>query len=221
MTDQSVYLLAPASNQLPWTQGRDSETPKVTSAHKAEVRDRIIQAAIESFSQTGYDKTKMDDISRRLGLSKGTLYLYFKSKEDLFLGVCETSLKAGDGHDAHLFTKKENAASDAEEIFDNIRRRERGNDRVMLEMVVESTRNPRLKKAMYEYHLKVHEHVLEGLKKKVGEGFIRKDVDVAGLAIALVALYDGLAVNRMLGVSDSVNKKAWVAMLKAVIAGSS
>ncbi|HVX03046.1 MAG TPA: TetR/AcrR family transcriptional regulator [Nitrososphaera sp.] len=195
--------------------------PKVTSAHKAEVRDRIIQAAIESFSQTGYDKTKMDDIARRLGLSKGTLYLYFKSKNDLFLAICEMSMKDNDTQDAHLFTKKENAASDAEEIYDNIRRRERGNDRVMLEMVVESTRNPRLKKAMYEHYLRVHEHVLEGVKKKIDQGFIRKDVDASGLAIALVALYDGLAVNRMLGVSDSVNKKAWVAMLKAVIAGSS
>lgn len=195
--------------------------PKVTSAHNAQVRDRIVQAAMESFSQTGYDKTKMDDISRRLGLSKGTLYLYFKSKEELFLGVCERNMKAGDNQDAHLFTKKENAASDAEEIYDNIRRRERGNDKVLLEMVVESTRNPRLKKVMYEHHLKVHEHVLEGLKKKTEEGFIRKDVDALGLAMALVALYDGLAINRMLGVSDPVNKRAWVAMLKAVIAGYS
>lgn len=221
MTDQSVCLLPPARTIYYEHSGRGLGMPKVTSAHKAEVRDRIIQAAIESFSQTGYDKTKMDDIARRLGLSKGTLYLYFKSKNDLFLAICEMSMKDNDTQDAHLFTKKENAASDAEEIYDNIRRRERGNDRVMLEMVVESTRNPRLKKAMYEHYLRVHEHVLEGVKKKIDQGFIRKDVDASGLAIALVALYDGLAVNRMLGVSDSVNKKAWVAMLKAVIAGSS
>jgi hypothetical protein len=88
-------------------------------------------------------------------------------------------------------------------------------------MAVESTRNPRLRKAMHEHHLRVHDHVLEGLKKKMDEGFIRKDVDAAGLAIAFVALYDGLAVNRLIGISDSTNKKAWVAMLKAVIAGSS
>ena len=49
--------------------------PKVTSLHKNEVRNRIIHAAIESFGQTGFDRTKMDDIAKRLGLSKGTLYL--------------------------------------------------------------------------------------------------------------------------------------------------
>jgi AcrR family transcriptional regulator len=195
--------------------------PKVTELHKSEVRERIIRAAMESFTQTGYDKTKMDDIAKRLGLSKGTLYLYFKSKEDLFLAICEHNMQEGKDDDAKLFVKKENAASDAEQIYDNIRRRERGNDRIILEMAVESTRNPRLRKAMQDYRANVHEHVLEEIKKKVEDGFIRKDVDINGLAVALVALYDGLAVNRMLGLSDSTNKRAWVAMIKAMIAGSS
>lgn len=195
--------------------------PKVTSMYKAEIREKIIQAAIESFSQTGYDRTKMEDIAKRLGLSKGTIYLYFKSKEDLFLAICEYNIQRSDKEDAGLFVKKENVATDAEQIYDNIRRREQGNDRVMLEMVAESARNPKLKKAMYELHVKVHDHVMEGVRNKIEDGFLKKDADAASLAIALVALYDGLAVNRMLGVSDSANKKAWVAMLRAMIAGSS
>jgi len=195
--------------------------PKVTSMYKAEVKEKIIQAAIESFAQTGYDRTKMEDIAKRLGLSKGTIYLYFKSKEDLFLAICEYNMQQGDKEDAGLFVKKENVATDAEQIYDNIRRREQGNDRVMLEMVAESARNPKLKKAMHELHVKVHEHVMEGVRSKIQDGFIRQNADAESLAIALVALYDGLAVNRMLGVSDVANKRAWVAMLRAMIAGSS
>lgn len=195
--------------------------PKVTSMYKAVVKEKIIQAAIESFAQTGYDRTKMEDIAKRLGLSKGTIYLYFKSKEDLFLAICEYNMQQGDKEDAGLFVKKENVATDAEQIYDNIRRREQGNDRVMLEMVAESARNPKLKKAMHELHVKVHEHVMEGVRNKIEDGFLRRDADAESLAIALVALYDGLAVNRMLGVSDAANKRAWVAMLRAMIAGSS
>lgn len=194
--------------------------PKVTSMYKAEIKEKIIQAAIESFAQTGFDRTKMEDIAKRLSLSKGTIYLYFKSKEDLFLAICEHNIRS-DEEDAQLFVRKENVASDAEQIYDNIRRREQGNDRVMLEMVAESARNPKLRKSMYELHVKVHDHVMRQIRNKIEEGFLRKDVDAASLAIALVALYDGLAVNRMLGVSDAANKKAWVAMIKAMIAGSS
>lgn len=188
--------------------------------YKAEIKEKIIQAAIESFAQTGFDRTKMEDIAKRLSLSKGTIYLYFKSKEDLFLAICEHNIRS-DEEDAQLFVRKENVASDAEQIYDNIRRREQGNDRVMLEMVAESARNPKLRKSMYELHVKVHDHVMRQIRNKIEEGFLRKDVDAASLAIALVALYDGLAVNRMLGVSDAANKKAWVAMIKAMIAGSS
>jgi AcrR family transcriptional regulator len=189
--------------------------------YKAELKEKIIQAAVESFSQSGYDKTKMEDIAKRLGLSKGTLYLYFKSKEDLFVAICERNIQQSDSEDAGFFVRKENVASDAEQIYDNIRRREQGNDRVMLEMVAESARNPKLKKSMYELHLKIHDHVMQNIKSKIDEGFIRKDVDAASLAIALVALYDGLAVNRMLGISEVTNKKAWVVALKAIIAASS
>ncbi|HEX7033941.1 MAG TPA: TetR/AcrR family transcriptional regulator [Nitrososphaera sp.] len=194
--------------------------PKVTSMYKAELKEKIIQAAIESFSQSGYDRTKMEDIAKRLGLSKGTIYLYFRSKEDLFIAICERNIQKSDKEDAGFFVNKENVASDAEQIYDNIRRREQGNDRVMLEMVAESARNQKLKKSMYELHLKVHDHVMQSIKAKIDAGFIREDVDVASLAIALVALYDGLAINRMLGISEATNKKAWVTALKAIVAAS-
>jgi AcrR family transcriptional regulator len=189
--------------------------------YKAEIKEKIIQAAVESFAQTGFDRTKMEDIAKRLGLSKGTLYLYFKSKEDLFLAICEHNIQRGDKEDAGLFVSKENIASDAEQIYDNIRQREQGNDRVMLEMVAESARNPKLRKSMYELHLKIQDHVMQQVRNRIEEGFLKKDADAASLAIALVALYDGLAVNRMLGISDATNKKAWVTMIKAMIAGSS
>jgi len=195
--------------------------PKVTSIYKAEIKEKIIQAAIESFAQTGFDRTKMEDIAKRLGLSKGTIYLYFKSKEDLFLAICEHNIQQSDKEDARLFVRKEDITSDAEQIYDNIRRRERGNDKVMLEMVAESARNEKLRKAMYEFHLKVHDHVVNAVKTKIEEGFLEKDVDASSLAIALVALYDGLTVNRMLGLSDATNKKAWVTMIRAIVAGSS
>jgi AcrR family transcriptional regulator len=195
--------------------------PKVTTIHKAEIRQKIIQAAIEGFGQTGFDRTKMDDIAKRLGMSKGTLYLYFKSKEELFLAICEHHLQESDEQDSTFFTKKENIAADAGQMYDNIRRRERGMDKVMLEMVVESARSPKLRKVMQQYQSMIHRHVQEEIKKKVGEGFVRKDVEINGLAVALVALYDGLALNRTLGMSESDNRKAWVATVHAIINGLS
>ena len=67
--------------------------PKVTSQYKTDVKERIVQSAIECFSKYGFDRSRMDDIAHTADLSKGTLYLYFKSKEDLFFAICENNLK--------------------------------------------------------------------------------------------------------------------------------
>ena len=47
----------------------------------------ICTAALEVFSEKGFAAAKLDEIARRAGVSKGTLYLYFKDKEDLFRAV--------------------------------------------------------------------------------------------------------------------------------------
>ena len=83
-------------------------------------------------------------------------------------------------------------------------------DKVMLEMVGEASRNSRLKKVMHQYQLMIHDHVAEVIKRKADEGFVRKGIVV-----------DGLAVNRMLAMNESVSKKAWVKMVRAIIDSSS
>jgi AcrR family transcriptional regulator len=55
---------------------------------RAEDRPReICAAALEVFAEKGFAAAKLDDIARRAGVSKGTLYLYFNDKEELFRAV--------------------------------------------------------------------------------------------------------------------------------------
>ena len=60
---------------------------------KPDVREertaQIIAAAITAFARLGFDKTRMDDIASEAGLSKGTLYLYFKSKDEIITAVLD------------------------------------------------------------------------------------------------------------------------------------
>jgi AcrR family transcriptional regulator len=52
----------------------------------------IIAAALAAFSEHGYAATRIEDIATRAGVTKGTVYLYFKSKEDLFGAVIQNTL---------------------------------------------------------------------------------------------------------------------------------
>ena len=101
---------------------------------------------------------------------------YFDSKEELFLAICEHYLKVlREQHHSAIFSTKQDMILDGENFYENFRRLERGNDRVMLEMVVESTRNSKLRKAMYEHRLKVYDAVVEHLNRQIEKGFIKKD----------------------------------------------
>jgi len=54
---------------------------------KAIRRESIIQAAIEVFSKKGFHASGISEIARRAGVADGTIYQYFKNKEDLFFSI--------------------------------------------------------------------------------------------------------------------------------------
>lgn len=54
----------------------------------------LLAAALELFVERGYAATRLDDIASRAGVSKGTLYLYFANKEDLFKALVRENIVA-------------------------------------------------------------------------------------------------------------------------------
>lgn len=50
----------------------------------AKRREAILSAALEEFSAHGFEAARLDDVARRAGVAKGTIYLYFADKEALF-----------------------------------------------------------------------------------------------------------------------------------------
>jgi len=73
----------------------------------------LLAAALDLFVERGYASTRLEDVAKRAGVSKGTLYLYFTNKEELFkavvrenivpaLGEAEDIISTYDGHSADL-----------------------------------------------------------------------------------------------------------------------
>jgi AcrR family transcriptional regulator len=58
--------------------------PSNRSERAADRRQAIIEAAIDEFIEQGYAATRLDDVAKRAGVAKGTIYLYFRDKESLF-----------------------------------------------------------------------------------------------------------------------------------------
>jgi len=71
------------------TNQNDNETSKLQEeqAKRQERAERILSAASELILRWGYRKTTIEDIARYAGVGKGTIYLHWKTREDLFLAV--------------------------------------------------------------------------------------------------------------------------------------
>jgi AcrR family transcriptional regulator len=69
------------------TEGARAAALPASAARKArsgERREAILAAALDEFSSRGFEAARLDDVARRAGVAKGTIYLYFRDKESLF-----------------------------------------------------------------------------------------------------------------------------------------
>ena len=71
------------------TRVRDADPPP------APKRDAILRAAIDTFAERGYFNAQVADVARAAGVAAGTVYLYFKSKDDLLISIFERSMRDG------------------------------------------------------------------------------------------------------------------------------
>jgi AcrR family transcriptional regulator len=69
-------------------------TEQQNQAIRAEREQQILDAALVVFAEKGYGETRIGDIAGRLGVAKGTIYLYFESKEALFEAVFRRTFDA-------------------------------------------------------------------------------------------------------------------------------
>jgi len=58
-------------------------------------RDAILRAAIDVFAERGYFNAQVADVARAAGVAAGTVYLYFKNKDDLLVSIFDRSMRDG------------------------------------------------------------------------------------------------------------------------------
>lgn len=67
-------------------------TPPTPARDRADKHDLILEAAIEVFAEKGFHRARISDIARRAGVADGTIYLYFRNKDDVLLTIFEEKM---------------------------------------------------------------------------------------------------------------------------------
>ncbi|HXV88703.1 MAG TPA: TetR/AcrR family transcriptional regulator [Nitrososphaeraceae archaeon] len=196
--------------------------PKVSTQYKIDVKEKIVNAALMTFSKYGYYRTRMDDIAEAAKVSKGRLYLYFKNKEELFYAISERNIADLKQQLSSLFAGKENLISGSGSFYENLRSKNTTDlEKVFFEIISESSRNLKLRKMLYEQRIKIFDVVIEYLNSQMQRGLIKKGTNTKAIASGLVSLYNGLSLSRVLGISETLNKQTWLETIRAIFSAIS
>jgi AcrR family transcriptional regulator len=168
-------------------------TPKPDIA--AERRTQIIEAALACFTRKGYNNTTMDDIVAESGLSKGSLYWYFKSKDELFeAAMLSVFMDVGE----QAFTAMEECSTTADQlramaqVTANVGRMLVGYFSLFLEFWASSQHREKSAQLWVDMLVEYKDLLVGLIEEGIRKGEL-KPVDAEPLVWALLAAYDGLA----------------------------
>jgi len=150
---------------------------KVRERRKAARPAEIIEAAFEEFTRHGYAGTRLEDVAKLAGVTKGTIYVYFPDKEQLFHAVMRKYWRRipDDMRQLHGIPEKPAAAflrSFLRLVYQTMQADRQGREIFRL-IVAEAERFPAL---VDEYHREVIEPVLEKLRGILDEAAQRGEI---------------------------------------------
>lgn len=179
--------------------------PKISEQAKKAKKDIIIQEALKLFSQKGYVETSMDDIVVASQISKGGIYNYFKSKEEIFLAIAEDR-----------FNKRHNLiedfpenASNKEKLVKYIHWTLKGlfdektslNARFTFEFWSVLSRNEETSEKAKERYSLFYNDLAKILRAGIENGEFKNDLDINSIVYILLSSMDGIGFfNSVMGI---------------------
>jgi AcrR family transcriptional regulator len=159
-----------------------------------ERKDQIIEAAIKIFARKGFYETRMDDIVAESGLSKGTIYWYFKSKGEVIAAILEHFFgfeihelqDVAQGEEAissRLLILIQRATAELKHMADLVP--------ITLEFYSAASRKKSVQNSLKRYFSSYRILLTQLIQQGIDKGELRP-VDAEQTAIAIGALYEGL-----------------------------
>ncbi|MCD6287378.1 MAG: TetR/AcrR family transcriptional regulator [Anaerolineae bacterium] len=195
--------------------------PKLKPETTVERKSHILKAAMVCFADKGYHQTTVDDIVQEAELSKGGLYVHFRSKKDLFLALSDWytdelglfSAPAAAGSTAYerltsmLSSLISTAASDS---F-------RETSSLMTDIWAQNSRDPEIDQVAMRFYTKARHPLVELIQESISDGTL-KPVDAAALANILIAIFEGLMIQVLVD-ETAVEWSAVSETLNSIVSG--
>ncbi|MGV2940897.1 TetR/AcrR family transcriptional regulator [Mesobacillus sp. LC4] len=173
-------------------------TPIVSEEYKERKRQEILQSAHVCFAEKGFEASTVDDIVSRSGLSKGAIYNYFKSKDEIYLALMEGQTNDSGSKFAKAIAERETSLEKLNYLIEAYLNNDPNDEEnighaiVHYEFRLYSTRNPKLKGMLTERYRDFFVSLLTGIiKEGQTAGEFNKELDPQTYADIFWAIVNG------------------------------
>ncbi len=163
-----------------------------------ERRNQILEAALRVFARLGFHESRMDDIAQESKLSKGALYLYYKSKDAIIAAILKFFFEQ-EFKRLQAFVAIEREESVTEQILRLTRELTTAMDwmqqlmPIAFEFYAIAGRNQDVRQFLKGYYADYRKELARLIERGIERGEFRA-IDAQATATTLVALYEGLAL---------------------------
>jgi TetR/AcrR family fatty acid metabolism transcriptional regulator len=189
--NEHSFMPAPAANRR--------SRPAVTRGEKIDKRDALLRAAIETFAARGFFNAQVADVARTAGVAAGTVYLYFRGKDDLLISIFDKTMKEA------IAAGRENIAGIADPLAQlrviarlHLDRMSRDRDLAVV-FQVELRQSTKFMERFSATHLREYLGIIrEIVERGQRMGVIRKTLNATLAAKLLFGMLDEMATNWIL-----------------------
>jgi len=191
--------------------------PKVVPGYREEARRRIIEAAIAEADEKGLSNLKMEDVASRLDISRATLYLYVKNREELISSalVFIRTWLSDILQDAFSRDTFEDTFS---VIFDSIIYPGGGTGmNAVLELYAGALRDDMLREAVKENYSVIHGMISGYLEEQKTMGRLSDDLDTDLFARIVISIILGIKMGVVAGLGREDAHRVWDAAVRRLL----
>jgi len=183
--------------------------PKVIPEYKEDAKRRIIDAAMDVIAERGCDLMTVDDVAKKIGVTKGAVYWYFKTREELIeaaMKKIQTDMQKI-SFESYYNRPLEDVLVQMFDRFSLTNDRQRA---IFFEMFAQATRNSDMRHATREYYEGLVATLEDLIKKEKRKEFLQTQIDAHQLALLMVALYSGLQNYELVWMYQKDIRDLWI-----------
>ncbi|MBY6038304.1 TetR/AcrR family transcriptional regulator [Fictibacillus nanhaiensis] len=188
--------------------------PKVSAKYKEEKRTHILESALKCFGEKGYQATIIDDIVKDSTISKGAIYNYFASKEEIYIQLLQkrtdTFFEEMEQENASLSRAKEKLMN----IFKRFKKQELTEEnqqamRVYIEFWLYGSRQDDLKNLLSERYNRFIDYIVKIIQEGQASGEMKADLDPENISRIFWAMRDGNVLHYSFLGEEEQYRYAW------------